>query len=591
MQPACQDHTHAHRRSRFARVLIALALAGSILPGCRRADDSAPPADDTPAPAGSNAKDGGKVSHDDPGKLGPFAFIDLAGETVSHDSLLGKVVVLVWFDDRESSRDVLRQVDEVRRKHEDRDDVVVLAVSAAPESVENRELASLLERWHVTIDVVRDGKAHGRDVFRALGAPTLIVLSEKGVLQVHEPGAHPETAQLLAMVIDKLLAGENLWPLPADSSGPLPEMYERSLAAAAGEGATRVVQLPETTIGERTEPQRVTLERLWTCTDLKAPGNILVIDSDDGPTILVNDGWRDIARIDQQGRVVSTHALPIPAVSAVSYLLAATDAAGRRYYVAAAGMAKTVHVLDQDWKLVADYPDKEQRHDGISDVAIGDLDGDGTPELCVGFWGLTGVHSVTLRGENRWRNRSVTSVLSVVMTAAGDVGGGRVLVAGADGRITAIDAMGRRLGATPIAGRAIHRVFPARFSAKRPTAFCGLSSAAAGNLVAVGLSAELKETFSYELPPGIFQSPIRPVTSGRLLDRPGGQWILAGPDGSIHIISDDGDFFDYFQYGQRLDGLAVARFVATDGRKAGGVLLVSTAGGVTAWQVTLRGEL
>ena len=50
-----------------------------------------------------------------------------------------------------------------------------------------------------------------------------------------------------------------------------------------------------------------------------------------------------------------------------------------------------------------------------------------------------------------------------------------------------------------------------------------------------------------------------------------GDWILAGSDGTIRVIGQDGEFFDYFSLGQTVTALATGQyqgkpclFVATD---------------------------
>jgi hypothetical protein len=85
--------------------------------------------------------------------------------------------------------------------------------------------------------------------------------------------------------------------------------------------------------------------------------------------------------------------------------------------------------------------------------------------------------------------------------------------------------------------------------------------------------------WSYRLPPGAYANQIQFAAPCRLFAGDGGQWLLAGPDGSIHVISDDGDTFDYFQYGQRLTGLAAYR------SNDQGLFAVATEQGVYGWTV------
>ena len=55
---------------------------------------------------------------------------------------------------------------------------------------------------------------------------------------------------------------------------------------------------------------------------------------------------------------------------------------------------------------------------------------------------------------------------------------------------------------------------------------------------------------------GIYPQPIEPIIAGRLTRSGPGQWLLPGPDGSIHILSADGRLLDKFNYGEVLQGLA-----------------------------------
>ena len=70
------------------------------------------------------------------------------------------------------------------------------------------------------------------------------------------------------------------------------------------------------------------------------------------------------------------------------------------------------------------------------------------------------------------------------------------------------------------------------------------------------------------LPAGGHQRPIEPVASGELLPGRAGTWVIAGPDGSIHFLSEDGELTDSFFYGQCITGIAVCKI--EDARSAGG---------------------
>jgi hypothetical protein len=48
------------------------------------------------------------------------------------------------------------------------------------------------------------------------------------------------------------------------------------------------------------------------------------------------------------------------------------------------------------------------------------------------------------------------------------------------------------------------------------------------------------------------------VASGKLLDGETGQWVIAAPDGSIHIVGIEGALIDQFNSGAAPSGMAVA---------------------------------
>jgi hypothetical protein len=125
----------------------------------------------------------------------------------------------------------------------------------------------------------------------------------------------------------------------------------------------------------------------------------------------------------------------------------------------------------------------------------------------------------------------------------------------------------------------IARLIAARFAGGTQGRFLGLSNNERGELFAVGITDELQVTWNYPLPSGVHQRPIDAVTSSNLLPGRQGEWWLAGPDGSIHVISEDGELRDAFHYGSTLTGIAAGKL----GDQA--VLLVATDEGVTAWKI------
>jgi hypothetical protein len=299
------------------------------------------------------------------------------------------------------------------------------------------------------------------------------------------------------------------------------------------------------------------------------------------PSIYVMDGWRHVVQLGADGTIQRRYPLPIPDDGAISFLRTNVDRQGRRYHVGTARLARQVHVLDQTWQLVKTYPDAEQKHDGIQDVQLVDLDADGQLELYVAFAGVVGLHRVDLTGTRQWSNRSLHSILSLAAPRF-CFQPPRLLATSYLGQIVPVTAAGQDIRPVSVGSRAVHQLVASNCREDRPTMFCGISYAPDGRRVAIGMDASLREAWSYDLPVGVFRSQVQYVTVGRLLDGPGYQWVMAGPDGSIHIVADDGQFHDWFCRGEDVTGLAATEL------QEGKVLVIATRQAVSAWRITPR---
>jgi hypothetical protein len=141
---------------------------------------------------------------------GDFFFTGLQGERLSRDLLLGKVAVLLWFNDHPASHTAIGELERIRKGLAGASQIACYAVCTEPSSVSHSQVQTLAERWGGDVPVVRDLQAFGRDLFRIPFAPTLIVLDSRGVIQVFEVGANPNLAAELPDRLRLLVAGEDL---------------------------------------------------------------------------------------------------------------------------------------------------------------------------------------------------------------------------------------------------------------------------------------------------------------------------------------------------------------------------------------------
>ena len=142
-----------------------------------------------------------------------------------------------------------------------------------------------------------------------------------------------------------------------------------------------------------------------------------------------------------------------------------------------------------------------------------------------------------------------------------------------------VDREGRTGSRLNKQGQLVHLLFGGRDPGDGSLACCGITYGREGERLAIGFARDTEPRWHYQLPAGSFATRIRFVASAQLLDGESRQWFIAGPDGSVHIVNQDGQFTDSFQTGQILTGLAGGQYAHQ------GILVVSTEETVEAWQV------
>jgi hypothetical protein len=305
-----------------------------------------------------------------------------------------------------------------------------------------------------------------------------------------------------------------------------------------------------------------------------------VVASEGGETkIIANSGFKHVAEVSADGKLLGRHECKIPDTDVIGYLRTAVGKDGSRYYVglASASTQKQVHLFDESWQLVRSIPEVRD-HAGIADLQLADLDGDGQFELNVAYWGVVGVHGVSLDGRRLWANRSMEHAFRLAV-AGPDADGRRMLLcAHSQGTLIPIDWQGNAGKPIAVGDKFIRSILSADLNGDGQPELLGLSPISATDEVAVGISPAGGELWSYPLPRGVHENPIEMVTSGKLVGGRG-QWILAGADGSVHILEADGRPLDRFHYGTALTGIAVAEIAGKP------VLLIATKQGIDAWRV------
>lgn len=513
--------------------------------------------------------------------LPDFEFAALDGEPITPDGLGGQVRVLdFWYTTCAPCRESMPHLQELYEKYKDDERVRFLAVSIDGDDVKNEDVQKTLESWGVQIPVARDAKQQAGSLFKIPGAPTLFLLDAENKIHAYQPGLAPSYDDLRRR-IDALLAGEDVAGRMLANYEAERQAFELELQKASVAGGGELIEVPRAEIAPRSEPKLLRLTKLWRAESVEEPGNLLVVKEEGGPRIFVLDGWRTVVELDAQGKEVARRELPIPRRTGVSFLRTAVDGQGKRYYAAAAVSQQQLHLFDANWKPLMSYPDG--KHDGIADARFADLDGDGQLELLVGYWGDVGVECVSLDGKRLWANRDLQNVIQVAVDDPDERGRRRAVCVNSRGTLVPIDGQGEAGPDARVENRALTKIAIADLDGDGVSEWCALAADPneLGHFTALGVSPEGEELWSYDLPEGLHKYLIEWIAPGQLAPGDGG-WLLPGADGSIHLLTPDGQLVDRFNYGAALTGLALYA------SPQGPVLLVASSEGLTAWQVGRR---
>jgi len=510
-------------------------------------------------------------------KIPPFEFVDLEGKPVGRDSLAGKVVVVdFWATWCGWCFKGLPNLQQVYDKYRDNDQVQILTVSTDEVDVSNNDLTAAFDKAKLKMPIVRDVNQQSRTMFDVQGLPTMLLIGPDGTVQSIDVGFQPMLAVELPRKIDRILNGENLFEQAQREHQARQQAFETSLASGnADSGDT--VDIPKATIAPRSEPKHFKLHQLWHSDEATKPGNILAVEESDGAVrLLVNDGWRTVVALGGDGQLASRYELDLPDEAAISFLRTVTDGQGNRYYAGSASAQQQLFVFDADFKKLLSYP--EGQHAGISDLRLADMNNDGLPDVNVSYWGVVGVQSITLDGQRRWADRALENVFCLAVTAEGSQHG--LLAADGRGMLVPIDDSGKDGSPLSLPGRFLRWMLLSDLNGDGHTECCAIASTKVGVEAAVGLSPKGDLLWSYDLPVGAqSNAALEMIAAGRLHGNTG-NWVLAGADGSIHILAADGKPLDVFHVGDAISGLAVTTI------NGHGVLVVATDKGIDAWRIS-----
>lgn len=543
-------------------------------------------------------------------KVPDFRFTDVKGQAVTPESLAGKVAVLdFWATWCDQCRKTLPLIDKDYARLKNNPRVAFYAVSIDPKEMKVASVAAAYEKLKVGMPLLCDTEGRAGALFMVPPVPMTYIIGPNGLVQDFHAGQNPDMPSEVGEKVEKLLAGKDLYPDGVKEYqehlkqfGDAAASAEEALAAGS---AQRPVTAPKPQIAPATPPAKLRLKSLWTCTKVEGPGNVLIVNGPAGPRIFVIDQWKAVVELDASGKIAARHDLDVPKTEALTFLRTTVDARGRRYYAASGGNMQQIHLYDENWKLLTHFPANalENRHAGIADAQLGDLEGNGQPKLYVGYWESVGVQGVSLEGKRLWSNQSLEYALRLAVggppgggppgggpQGGGPQGGGskgpgqaRLLLAinGRQGSVVLLDAHGERQGEVTLRDWPLKWIAAANLEGPGQPNLLGISGRQAAGVisdVAVGFNLRGEELWHYVLPKGAPAEMIEPAVAGRVTTTGPESWIMPGVDGSIHILAPNGQLIDRFNYGASLKGLGTCQIA---GRP---VLVVASGKGVEAME-------
>jgi len=141
--------------------------------------------------------------------VGKFSFTSIDGETVTPETIAGKVAVLdFWFTGCPPCKTQTPVLEEVYQRFVSSKKVVFYAVSSDRAALPNDQVVKTLQQWGSTMPVLRDTESSAYQYLGVRKTPTTMVIGADGRVQLFQVGVHQNSEPLIKF-IEQVLDGKD----------------------------------------------------------------------------------------------------------------------------------------------------------------------------------------------------------------------------------------------------------------------------------------------------------------------------------------------------------------------------------------------
>ncbi len=496
------------------------------------------------------------------------------GAVINPETWQGKVALLAWLTPSTRGKTFARQLGQLRSKLPQQEYHIGLVENfqhhRPGDPQVKTQLIQLAESFGV--DVYADFAFDGGRALGLVDFPALVVLDRQGRLQfVTLPETDSYSIDEVATVLYRVRSGDDVAAEMQFDYEQFLDNYHRELEELSIQNRWEFTS--HSKMVDAGLPQSFRVEKIWENTDLKQPGNVLTLPN--SSQVLVVDGWRTVARVSDDGRLLQQTTLEFDPQQSIARLR--TDLSGKQSVLYSV-MGRSAVVVDENLNRLFEFQSNAVNNSHrISDTLLADLDTDRTDELLVLTPGDQSALAVSFSGAPK------TSALpksqswrSAAIIPQGDFW--QLVVIDENGRALIFDPRERTTTSLESPLNTVTGVFSARASHLQP--FCLIGTDIQGRWAVATFTNRLQQQSMTPIGNQGFDAQVQSVAYA---DRPAdryGLWMIGASDGSICLVAVDGTLIDQWNYGRPIHGIALLpqldHFLA----------VISTENQLEGWKVT-----